>query len=84
MKKINFTLETLTPLFLAGNDQNAVELRAASIRGHLRYWYRALLGGLDQEVTFEHPYYPHPPGTQVKVKVMAVTAEGKVTKVSPA
>ncbi|GBC81420.1 hypothetical protein HRbin10_00532 [bacterium HR10] len=42
-----------------------------------------LLGGLDQEVTFEHPYYPHPPGKRVKVKVMAVTAEGKVTRVSP-
>lgn len=42
-----------------------------------------LLGGLDQDVTFEHPYYPHPPGKRVKVKVMAVTAEGKVTKVSP-
>ncbi|MCS6817042.1 MAG: type III-B CRISPR module RAMP protein Cmr1 [Blastocatellia bacterium] len=46
MKKVGFTLETVTPLFLSGNDQNSVELRAASIRGHLRYWYRALLGGL--------------------------------------
>jgi len=43
-----------------------------------------LLGGLDQEVTFEQAYYPHPPGKRVKVKVMAVTAEGRVTKVSPA
>ncbi|MCS7157313.1 MAG: type III-B CRISPR module RAMP protein Cmr6, partial [Blastocatellia bacterium] len=33
-----------------------------------------LLGGLNQEVTFEHPYYPHAPGKKVKVKVMAVTA----------
>ncbi len=46
MKKVSITLETVTPLFLSGNDQNAVELRAASIRGQLRYWYRALLGGL--------------------------------------
>ncbi|HXF06615.1 MAG TPA: type III-B CRISPR module RAMP protein Cmr6 [Blastocatellia bacterium] len=43
-----------------------------------------LLGGLDQEVTFETAYYPHPPGKRVKVKVMAVTADEKVTKVSPA
>ncbi len=43
-----------------------------------------LLWGLDQEVTFEQAYYPHPPGKRVKVKVMAVTAEGKVTRVSPA
>ncbi len=46
MKRLSFTLETITPLFLSGNDQTTVELRAASIRGHLRYWYRALLGGL--------------------------------------
>jgi len=43
-----------------------------------------LLGGLDQEVTFQQAYYPHGPGARVKVKVMAVTADGKVTKVSPA
>jgi len=42
-----------------------------------------LLGGLNQEVTFEHAYYPHPPGKRVKVKVMVVTPEGKVTKVIP-
>ncbi len=46
MEKISLTLETITPLFLSGNDQNTVEFRAASIRGQLRYWYRALLGGL--------------------------------------
>ncbi|RMD64753.1 type III-B CRISPR module RAMP protein Cmr1 [Candidatus Parcubacteria bacterium] len=46
MKKVSVTLETVTPLFLSGSDQNTVELRAASIRGQLRYWYRALLGGL--------------------------------------
>jgi len=46
MEKLTLTLETITPLFLSGNDQNAVEFRAASIRGQLRYWYRALLGGV--------------------------------------
>lgn len=46
MQKVGFALESVTPLFLSGNNQNAVELRATSIRGQLRYWYRALLGGL--------------------------------------
>lgn len=46
MNKVSLTLETITPLFLSGNDQNSVEFRAPSIRGQLRYWYRALLGGL--------------------------------------
>lgn len=40
-------LETVTPLFLAGADpRGAPELRAASVRGALRYWLRALLGGV--------------------------------------
>ncbi len=40
-------LETVTPLFLAGADPRGVpELRAASMRGALRFWFRALLGGV--------------------------------------
>ncbi|MBM4330704.1 MAG: type III-B CRISPR module RAMP protein Cmr1 [Deltaproteobacteria bacterium] len=46
IQKISFDLEVITPLFLSGSDQTAVELRAQSIRGQLRYWYRALLGGV--------------------------------------
>ncbi len=42
-----------------------------------------LLGELKQEVTFKHPYYPHHAGKKVKVKVISVSSEGKVTKVSP-
>lgn len=35
-------LETLTPLFLGGADQEkAAELRVPSIKGQLRFWYRA-------------------------------------------
>ena len=41
------TLETVTPLFLGGADpRGEPELRAASIRGALRFWLRALLGGV--------------------------------------
>lgn len=43
--KTEFTCEVLTPMFLSGVDQKTCELRAASLRGVLRYWYRALLGG---------------------------------------
>ncbi|MBI5305483.1 MAG: type III-B CRISPR module RAMP protein Cmr1 [Chloroflexi bacterium] len=44
---LNFTLETLTPLFLGGADQDQdVELRPASVRGALRFWYRALYAGI--------------------------------------
>lgn len=46
MQEVTFTLRTLTPLFLAGADQTAAELRAPSFRGLMRYWYRALVGGI--------------------------------------
>ena len=46
MQEVTFTLRTLTPLFLAGADQTAAELRAPSFRGLMRYWLRALVGGL--------------------------------------
>lgn len=37
-------LEILTPMFVSGADPSATELRAPSIRGELRYWFRALAG----------------------------------------
>jgi len=46
MKQITFILRTLTPLFLTGADQTSAELRAPTFRGLMRYWYRALIGGV--------------------------------------
>ncbi len=67
MEKVTFEVETITPMFLAGNDQfetnvtqkeeNDIErtftdwhiraeIRAASLRGLMRYWERALVGGV--------------------------------------
>ena len=43
--KVELTLETVTPLFLGGVTQQS-ELRPASFRGALHYWYRALVGGV--------------------------------------
>ncbi len=45
MQEVTFNLQTITPLFLAGADQAAAELRAPSFRGVMRYWLRALVGG---------------------------------------
>ncbi|MGB5966713.1 MAG: type III-B CRISPR module RAMP protein Cmr1, partial [Spirulinaceae cyanobacterium] len=41
---ITFDLETVTPLFLAGADQQKAELRPPAFRGALRYWFRAIAG----------------------------------------
>jgi CRISPR-associated protein Cmr1 len=46
MRQVTFTLRTLTPLFLAGADQTSAELRAPTFRGLMRYWSRALVGGI--------------------------------------
>lgn len=79
MQEITFTLQTITPLFLAGNNQReieipehrkeqpasseveyaweyAAELRPPSFRGLMRYWLRALIGGLvgANDAEFKH------------------------------
>ena len=46
MNEAIFELETITPLFMAGADQATAEIRAPSFRGPMRYWQRALVGGL--------------------------------------
>ena len=43
-------LTIITPCFCTGADQNKPEIRAASIRGQLRWWFRVLGGTREQEV----------------------------------
>lgn len=45
MHTITFECETITPMFLAGADGKTPELRAPSVKGALRFWWRALNGG---------------------------------------
>ena len=44
--KLVVTLETVTPLFLGGADNETPELRPPPFRGMMRYWFRALAGGV--------------------------------------
>lgn len=44
MPSLSIKLKTVSPLFLNGADKNQPELRAASVRGQLRYWFRAIMG----------------------------------------
>mgnify|MGYP001612881573 CR=1 FL=1 len=53
LKKIIFEIETITPMFLAGADQSKAELRAASIKGLLRFWWRALQAESDLNILRE-------------------------------
>lgn len=44
MKRETFPIEIITPCFCAGADQSKAEIRPASIRGQLRWWFRVLGG----------------------------------------
>jgi len=43
---IKFQCETITPLFMHGADGKTPELRPASIKGVMRFWWRAINGDL--------------------------------------
>lgn len=49
MKAATYNLEFLTPCFCAGADQAKAEIRASSVRGQLRWWFRALGGTATDE-----------------------------------
>jgi len=46
MKTMTFECETVTPMFLAGADGRTPELRPPSIKGSMRFWWRAMNGHL--------------------------------------
>jgi len=56
MKTITFTCETITPMFLSGADQSKPELRPPSIKGALRFWWRAMNGHLVEKKSGKWDY----------------------------
>lgn len=49
MKTESYNLKFITPCFCAGADQSVAEIRAPSIRGKLRWWFRVIGGNSEQE-----------------------------------
>jgi len=49
LRSLEVELEAVTPLWIGGADARA-ELRPPSVRGCMRFWFRALAGGLMGEV----------------------------------
>lgn len=45
MQRETLEVEFVTPCFLGGAEKDAAEWRAASVRGQLRWWLRAIAGG---------------------------------------
>lgn len=50
MPSLSIKLKTVSPLFLNGAAEKQPELRAASVRGQLRYWFRAIEGAKTQDL----------------------------------
>lgn len=42
MQSVKIRLELITPMFMAGADSKTPELRAPSIKGMMRFWWRAI------------------------------------------
>ena len=54
MEEIEAKFRIVTPMFMSGADQTKAELRVPSIKGALRFWWRALaLGGKVKDVKKE-------------------------------
>jgi len=68
-------LTFITPAFLAGSNQNTPELRAASIRGQLRWWFRVLGGTREQEAQTFGGIHGESIASKVVVRVHAVAAQ---------
>lgn len=50
---ITATFEIVTPMFLGDSDQKATAIRPTSIKGALRFWWRAMNGHLDLKMLAE-------------------------------
>lgn len=53
MEQIKFECRSVTPMFMYGADGSTPELRPASIKGILRFWWRAMHGDLGLEKLHE-------------------------------
>lgn len=49
-EKLTLTLELTSPVFLTGAYKETPELRAASVRGQIRFWLRAMLGATTNDL----------------------------------
>lgn len=54
MEKIEVRFKIVTPMFISGADQTKAELRVPSIKGALRFWWRALNYEEDPKILLEN------------------------------
>ncbi len=78
VKSLTFT----TPAFLAGADQNVPEIRAPSIRGALRWWFRVLGGSREDEAALFGTVHGGVCASAVVVRVEDVKITDNTTNLS--
>ncbi len=67
METITFHCKVITPMFLAGADGRTPELRAPSIKGAMRFWWRAMNGHLVKKDENGHWDYSNLKEEEVKI-----------------
>ncbi len=84
MKRQSITVELITPCFLAGAENTDSSLwRAASIRGQLRWWFRALAPGSIDEVRHAEEALFGSTSQQSTIVARTIGAQPKVELPSP-
>ena len=78
MRHLEKSLTFITPAFLAGANQNSPEVRAPSIRGALRWWFRVLGGTIEEEKALFGGVHNGTVASAVRVRV--VTGESGKNK----
>lgn len=73
MKTYTFQLELITPCFCAGADQSHAEIRVPSIRGELRWWFRALGGTCDAESQVFGGVHGDPVSSSILIRILSST-----------
>jgi CRISPR type III-B/RAMP module RAMP protein Cmr1 len=77
---INF--ECITPCFCAGAEQTQAEIRPSSIRGSLRWWFRALGGNhAEENAVFGGPDPIRASSLQIRVANLNIKSVGRLPEV---
>jgi hypothetical protein len=72
-----YRIEFITPLFSRGAFEDQPEIRPASIRGQLHWWFRALGGTYDDEKTIFGGVHDHATASKVVVRVTQNGSQSK-------
>jgi CRISPR-associated protein Cmr1 len=78
MEELSYRCEVITPMFVAGADQETAELREAPIKGLLRFWWRATgeFDNLNQMKEREEEVFG---SKQEKSRIQVLLNEKKIT-----